>query len=309
MVRDNGTQPAEDELSMATRSWVLIGVPASAGAHHAGQELAPAALRAAGFLGRLRAAGVAVTDGGDLPMVPFQVSQGRYRNLAAVARVAGLVRDRVAAVLADGGAPLVVGGDCTITLGVVAGFGPGVRLVYEDGDTDLGELGNADAPGSGILDSTGVGHLLGTGAPELTGLGSVVPLVAPERLALVGGSPRETTDAGRAFLAGRGVSVQEGPALSASPQEAARQALAAVGSAGPLVVHFDVDVIDSGDLPLANYPHYNSGVMADEAFGCLRELCQAGSPAGLVLTEVNPTHDPSGELISRYIDGITTALG
>jgi hypothetical protein len=47
---------------------------------------------------------------------------------------------------------------------------------------------------------------------------------------------------------------------------------------------------------------------ADGAVACLRELCQAGSPDGLVLTEVNPTHDPSGELIGRYIDGVTAAL-
>jgi arginase len=291
------------------RSWVLIGVPSSAGAHHAGQELAPAALRAAGLLDRLRAAGLPVSDGGDLPVTPFEVSPGRYRNLAAVVRVAGLVRDRVASVIADGGAPLVVGGDCTITLGVVAGFGRDVRLVYVDGDMDLGPMGNADTPDSGILDSTGVAHLLG----------ATVPLVAPSRLALLGGDPRETSDTGREFLAERGVSFQEGPSLAASPADAARRALDAVGAGapdalradgapGPLVVHFDVDVIDSGDLPLANYPHYDSGVRAEQAFGCLRELCLAGSPAGVVLTEVNPTHDPSGALIGRYIDGVTGAL-
>jgi arginase len=241
-------------------------------------------------------------------VTPFQLAPGRYRNLEAVARVAGRVRDRVASVLADGGAPLVVGGDCTITLGAVAAFGPDVRLVYEDGDTDLGDLGNADTPGSGILDSTGVGHLLGEGAPELTSLGSAVPLVSPWRLALAGGDPRETTDQGRDYLAERGVCLLEGPALAASPAETARRALDAVGSAGPLVVHFDVDVIDSGELPLANFPHYGSGVPAAAAFACLRELCQAGSPAGLVLTEVNPTHDPSGDLLSRYIEGVTGAL-
>jgi arginase len=131
------------------RNWVIIGVPTSAGAHHAGQEQAPAALRAAGLVDRLRDGGVAVSDGGDLPATPFEVGTPPYRNLAAVVRVASAVRDRVAAVLADGGLPLVLGGDCTITLGVVAGFAPDVRLVYTDGDMDLGSLGNADTPGSG----------------------------------------------------------------------------------------------------------------------------------------------------------------
>jgi arginase len=291
------------------RNWVIIGVPTSAGAHHAGQELAPAALRAAGLAGRLRAAGVAVTDGGDVPASPFEVGVPPYRNLDAVVRVASSVRDRVASVLADGGMPLVLGGDCTITLGVVAGFGPDVRLVYTDGDMDLGSLGNADTPGSGILDSTGIAQLLGEKAPELAGLRGSGPLIDPARLTLLGADPRETDDAGRDYLKGRGVTFQEGPELAADPAGAARNALAAVGAgAGPVIVHFDVDVIDSGDLPLANFPHYDSGVSAGQAFACLRELCVHPCVAALVLTEVNPTHDPSGRLLERYLDGIVTAL-
>jgi arginase len=73
-------------------------------------------------------------------------------------------------------------------------------------------------------------------------------------------------------------------------------------------VHFDVDVIDSGDLPLANFPHYDSGVTAGQAFTCLRELCAHPSLAALVLTEVNPTHDPSGVLLDRYLGGIVSAI-
>jgi arginase len=266
-------------------------------------------LRAAGLPARLRAAGLSVEDGGDLPREPFQVSEGPYRNLDAVLRVAKQVRDRVAAILADGAAPLVIGGDCTITLGAVAGFGRDVRLVYVDGDTDLGPLGNADTPGSGILDSTGVGHLLGEGSPALAGIGGTGRLIDAPRLALVGGDPRETTDAGRAVLHERGVSLQEGPALASDPAGVARKALAAVdATAGPLLVHFDVDVIDSGVLPLANFPHYGSGVDVTHAGQCLRELCGSPTLAGLVLTEVNPTHDATGVLLDRYIDMVVTAL-
>ena len=47
--------------------WVMIGVPTSAGAHHAGQELAPDALRAAGLADRLLKAGLTVTDAGNWP--------------------------------------------------------------------------------------------------------------------------------------------------------------------------------------------------------------------------------------------------
>src|SRR3984957_16436943 len=137
--------------------WVVIGVPTSAGAHHAGQDRAPAALRAAGIVGRLQDAGVPITDAGDLPGSVFAVDHEhpRARNLAAVVAVARDVADAVAQHVAAGRRPLVIGGDCTITLGVIAGFRrvhPDVGLAYVDGDADLGGL---STDGSGILDARG----------------------------------------------------------------------------------------------------------------------------------------------------------
>jgi arginase len=293
------------------REWVMIGVPSSAGAHHAGQERAPAALRSAGLVGRLRAAGLSVADAGDLPGAAFAVDHEHpaARNLAAVARVARQVADAVADVVTGGRLPLVVGGDCTITLGVIAGFRrahPDVGLLYVDGDADLG---TPQSGGSGILDSMGIAHLLGYGAPELTGLGGEPPLLEPDHLALVGADPRETDEAGRRFLADLGVSFQEAPALAADPAAVAKHALEVVTArSGPLVVHFDVDVVDSGDLPLGNFPHYGSGVSLEQVASCLRVLLAHESVAGLVLTEVNPTHDADGTLINGYLDGLVGAI-
>jgi arginase len=292
-------------------NWTVLGVPTSAGAHHAGQDRAPAALRQAGLIDRLRAAGESVEDAGDLPGALFAVDHEHpaARNLAAVAGVARDVADAVAGLAATGRLPLVLGGDCTITLGVVAGFRrahPDVGLIYVDGDADLG--GGTDAA-SGILDSAGVAHLLGGGTPELAGLAGPPPLLEPSRLALVGGDPRETDDAGRRFLAERGVSFQEGPALISDPAAAAGRALAQVTPAsGPVVVHFDVDTVDSGDLPLANFPHYGSGVALEHAVSCLRVLRRHPAFAGMVLTEVNPTYDADGSQLSRYVDAVVTVL-
>jgi arginase len=47
------------------RALGVIGVPSSAGAYAPGQEKAPQALRDAGLLAGLRAAGVEVVDHGD----------------------------------------------------------------------------------------------------------------------------------------------------------------------------------------------------------------------------------------------------
>jgi arginase len=297
--------------------WVVIGVPSSAGAHHAGQERTPEALRQAGLIDRLRAAGESVTDAGDLPGANFAVDRENpeARSLDAVVRVASEVADAVARQLASGlgsgsagPLPLVIGGDCTITLGVIAGFKrsrPDVRLVYVDGDCDLGTPGD----GTGIFDSMGVAHLLGYGAAELAGLAGSAPLLAPRRLAVVGGDPRETSDAGRELLAAAGVFLAEGPEVIADPAGVARRALAAVDAAGgPVVVHFDVDAVDSGDLPLANFPHYGSGLLLEHAVACLRVLRSHPSFAGLVLTEVNPTHDRDGSQLTRYTDALVTVL-
>jgi arginase len=296
--------------SQTLTEWTLIGVPTSAGAHHAGQDKAPAALRAAGLASRLRAAGVSITDAGDLPGSVFAVDHAnpRARNLAAVVKVARAVADAVADVARSGKRPLVVGGDCTITLGVVAGFRrsyPDVGLAYVDGDADLGAL---DAKSSGILDATGIAHLLGHGEPELAGLGGEPPLLQPGRLAVVGCDPREETDRGRKFLADQGVSYTEGPELIADPEAAARKALAALAGSSPMIVHFDVDVVDSGDLPLGNFPHYDSGVRLEEVVRVLRVLLSDPSCAALVLTEVNPSYDPDGGQLDRYLDGLTSAL-
>jgi arginase len=291
------------------REWVAIGVPTSAGAHHAGQDRAPAALRQAGLLSRLREAGVQVTDSGDLPGAIFAADPDHpsARNQAAVVQVAGAVACAVAAAAADGRIPLVIGGDCTITVGAVAGLRrvlPDLRLAYVDGDADLG---TPEATGSGIFDSMGVAHLLGRGAPELAGLDGSIPLLDPSRIALVGADPREIDDAGRGFLASNGVFLAEAPELRADPGGVAERALAAVGD-GPLLVHFDVDVVDSGELPLGNFPHYSSGVRLADAVRCLQVLRAHPGLAGLVLTEVNPSYDPGGGQLSRYIEGIVSVL-
>jgi arginase len=299
------------DMETAMSKWTMIGVPSSAGAHHAGQDLAPQALRQAGLVDRARAAGVDIEDAGDLPGAVFAVDHEhpRARNLDAVVRVAGEVADAVAGHLDSGRLPLVVGGDCTITLGVIAGFQryyPDVGLVYVDGEADLG---TPDSDSAGIFDAMGVAHLLGGGAPELAGLAGTTPLLAARRLALVGGDPRETNEKSRAFLAETGVSFQEGPALIADPVAVAECALAAVAPAsGPVVVHFDVDTVDSGDLPLGNFPSYGSGLLLEHVVPCLRALRAHPSFAGLILTEVNPTYDPAGSQLDRYVDAIVTVL-
>ena len=91
------------------------------------------------------------------------------------------------------------------------------------------------------------------------------------------------------------------------PAGSARTALDGVSTGDGVVLHFDVDAVDSGDLPLANYPHYGTGVSLDAAARALAVAAAAPDLTAIVLTEVNPTHDPDGQL-RRSVDAVRWAL-
>jgi len=62
-------------------------------------------------------------------------------------------------------------------------------------------------------------------------------------------------------------------ALRVDPVAIARRAIDGLAATGAsIAVHFDVDAVDSRDLPLANFPHYGTGVPLDAAGQILRTL-------------------------------------
>jgi arginase len=297
---------------VTVRRVVVIGVATSAGTHHAGQDRAPAALRAAGFTEKLGGAGLTVEDRGDLLHEVFVADEmgATARNLAAVVRVARATAVAVADALADGALPLVLGGDCTITLGVVAGAqrrDPTAGLLYLDGDADLA---TPDTTGSGVLDAMGIAHLLGLADTELARLGVDVPILTDERLALIGYDETDPETFAAGVLRDRpGLVRFTDHQLQTDPAGCARAALTALQQhTSSLVVHFDVDAVDSRDLPLANFPHYGTGVPLHAAAEALSILCAAPTLAAIALTEVNPSYDPSGRQLARYVDAVAGAI-
>ena len=285
----------------------ILGVPTSAGSHNPGQEKAPAAWRAAGLAEALAKAGLDVKDAGDaVNATPFGPMEpvGGLRDLDRVVTVASAVAERVAAIRAAGRLPLVLGGDCTISLGAMAGFGRG-GLVYFDGDADLS---TPDNTGSAVADTMGMAHLLGGGSPRLARLGSRYPLVADDEVVLFGFDPGELDTAQWTELASRHLYAAPAPAVRAGPAAAAAAARAYLaGRVDSYLVHFDVDVLHTGLFPLANYPHF-AGLTLDEVRACLAEFAAGDGFGGLVVTEVNPNNDPSGELLRSLVGVVAGAL-
>jgi arginase len=294
------------------RAIELLGVPSAAGTHGPGQEDAPAWLRDAGLLTGLAAQGVAVRDHGDLPRVPFRPDPANrhQQNLSVVRNVVQAVAHRVETLLTPGnGVPLVLGGDCTITLGVLAAFvarHPGLGLLYFDGDIDVS---TPDRTTSGILDTMGMAHLLGYGTEELARIGPRFPLMPGERVAAFGFDFAEAPERSRSWLSERNVAQYPATGMADPPAQAMNAMGYLANHASPVLVHFDVDVIDSTEFPLADFPHFNQGLSYADAMACLRVFCQHEAFAGLVITEVNPHRDPDGSLAARLAADLAAILG
>jgi arginase len=288
----------------------LIGVPSSAGAHGPGQEKAPSALRTAGLLGALREAGLEVEDLGDLPVARFAPDRDNRKRQSQprVVKVARQVAEAVARAVERELVPLVLGGDCTITVGVVAGLlrhQPDLGLIYFDGDADLT---TPETTHAGIFDSMGVSHLIGQGDPDLAHVGPRFPLLPEDRIALFGFHPYEIEPEESRVLEASAMLQYPVTSMDDRPVERAAEARARLEQrARAIAVHFDVDVMDSAEIPLADWPHYDALSFAD-AMRCLSVFVGSQKLAALVVTEINPDHDPEGLLVRQFVDAFAGAM-
>ncbi len=297
-----------------TKPLGIIGVPSSAGAFAPGQEKAPAALRVAGLVERLRDAGITVVDRGDGPLWRWR-PDGQHRsaqNLDAVVAQAENTAMRVGAAIEAGEVPLVLGGDCTIGLGTVAGFiahAEPTRLLYFDKHADLNV---PESVAEGSLDWMGMAHLLGEAlaAPELSRFGPRVPLLVDSEVLIFGHRVERATAFENEALLRRGLRTISDIAVATDPEGAAAEALAMLApSPGRLLVHFDVDVIDFTDAPLSEETGRNEGLTLEQAFRALRVFVADPAFAGLTITELNPDHgEEDGATIDRFVAALVATL-
>ena len=287
----------------------LIGAPTSAAALRAGHERAPAALRAAGLVGRLQAVGYEVTDLGDLAPQLYQPDDEhpRARNLPAILAALNELKPRVEQAVKSGALPLILGGDCIIALATVAGvrrYYHKVSLVWMDRDADLNVP--ATTP-SGCVDGMAVSHIIGRGAPELVRFWTEPPLVREPDVALFGvdrlDPPEAELLAHSPLRRHMAADVQaHGPAVAA---EAALERIHALSH--EFVLHFDVDVISAEDFRATNYAA-SGGLRLEEVRQALDVFARQKNLAAVEMTVYNPELDADGSAARLLVDLLVSSL-
>jgi arginase len=285
----------------------LLGSPTSAAAMSPGHEGAPAALRAAGLMDRLRSIGYDVADIGDDPPQPYKPDEEspRARNLPGVLAALNALKPRVEQAVKSGALPLILGGDCSVALATIAGvrrYFRHVGLIYMDRDADLNTP--ATTP-SGCVDGMVVSHVTGRGAAELVRFWGEPPLVREPDLALFGVNrldPPEEEQLSRSplrrYLA---ADVQR-----MGPAAAAEAAIAHIhGNDYEFVLHLDVDVI--ADFQSANYPG-SGGLCLKEVREALEVFARQKNLAAIEVTAYNPAKDPDGADAKLIVDLLAGVL-
>jgi len=292
---------------VAARSVSLLGVPLGGGAAHPGTAFGPAGLRAAGLARMLSAAGCAVTDCGDVLVLPSPATTASVRrtvvNGAILRGWICAVSNHAYELAASGTVPLFLGGDHSLSIGTINGVGrhwqrAGRPLfaLWIDAYADC-EIPSATR--SGNLQAMAAAAVLGE--PELDSLFAGGPryAIAPDRFALIGQRWIEADE--QAWLRRRNVPVITMADIADGCGLRAIDALIDRIAASRGVVHVSIDVAVLG-------PDY-----AQRCGSRLRAVMQRLARAKLVvsadLVELNPTLDERPQAASQAAELLAVLLG
>jgi arginase len=296
-----------------TRTLSVIGNPSSAGSYAAGQDQAPAALRAAGLIEALATSQRHVVDAGDLPQqVWFPDPSHPYaQNLADVVENVALLRRRVASLVSDSDV-LIIGGNCTVAIAACAGVrdvtGRAPALTYFDRHLDCN---TPSSTSDGALDWMGLAHALDLEGAEdaLCDALGTRPLLTAAEVAFLGVDIDLATEWERQQVTELGLYVRSSQDLADTPAAVMREAAHWLPD-GESVVHLDVDVIDFTDAPLSESTDgRNNGPSLAQIEQALQTAVQLRQPRVFSVGELNPTRSAGTPgAVSRFIAVLTRVL-
>jgi arginase family enzyme len=276
----------------------VIDAPLDCSGEGRGEERAPAALRAAGLVGRLGARDAGEADA-RIRETRLDPDSGVI-GAAEVRRASTAIASRVREVLEARERPLVLGGDCTLLLGVFQALPGGSGLWFVDGHADFFD---GESSPTGEAADMDLAILTGHGPPGL--LDREGPLVEPAAVVLLGHRPaelhpdvaRENDRIDPAIRALTAPEVRERGAARAGADAAAWLA------ERPAWLHLDLDVLDEAVLPAVSYPQ-PLGLDWDELVALVRPLVAAPKLLGVSVADLNPDRDPDGTHAARIVEAL-----
>ncbi len=203
----------------------------------------------------------------------------------------------------------MLGGDCTVGVGTVAGLcdrTDRLGLVYVDRHADLNV---PDSTVDGALDWMGAAHMLDVeGAVDgLAGLAEQRPMLSGGQISFLGLGPHTEFEAD--VISKRGLPVVGVQSIARDPARSARTALSALAACDGLAIHFDVDLVDFLDAPLAENTDRGSAPSLEACSQALSELCGDARVRALTVTEFNPHHGAQdGNTTERLVQTLVTVL-
>jgi arginase len=235
----------------------------------------------------------------------------RLLNELALGHLVRATREAVAGSLGDGRRPLLVGGDCPVLLGALAAGRDLERqtgLLLVDGHEDawpprLSETGEAS--------DSEVGIALGQVAPLPAPLDDLVPLLAPEALAMLGPRDRrEVEAAGVESLDGSVALFRDDRGVrAAGATAAARYAVAALEPVTrSFWLHVDLDVLSTEDFPAADYLQ-PGGLSWEELLEIAASAFADARCLGASVVIYNPDLDPTRSTAVQVVRFVADLVG
>jgi len=232
---------------VAERTFHVFGVPLRSGSLLPGNENDAQAYRDVHLLARLQAAGCKAVDDGDVAIPSYlpHHSIPPIRSWPGPRIVWDCVSERITPVLQRSGqVPLLIGCDCSVVVGTTQALlhasSQEIRVLYIDGDFD-------DSPPDGRRSQSAASSavwLLTNNSPFWAG-----PALRPSQVSVIG-----WTNASRSGQAEIN-SISLADIRRSKPREVAQQVLQSVPASASLLVHVDIDVLQSREMPVAYFPH------------------------------------------------------
>ena len=232
---------------VAERTFHVFGVPLRSGSLLPGNENDAQAYRDVHLLARLQAAGCKAVDDGDVAIPSYlpHHSIPPIRSWPGPRIVWDCVSERITPVLQRSGqVPLLIGCGCSVvdrtTQALLHASSQEIHILHIDGDFD-------DSPPDGRRSQSAAScavWLLTNNSPFWAG-----PALRPSQVSVIG-----WTNASRSGQAGIN-SISLADIRRSKPREVAQQVLQSVPASASLLVHVDIDVLQSREVPAAYFPH------------------------------------------------------